>query len=115
MLMTVTPSVGRARAPVITSYSIHYTKLYEIRTSRLSRGLNAAHFLSAGSVSFARGLNDTPKIVALLWQRRVAVLVGLGCVPVAAVCALSLPMVAGRILDMVRAGAPRGDLSYNFV
>lgn len=30
------------------------------------RLLNALHFLSAGAVSFARGLNDTPKIVALL-------------------------------------------------
>jgi len=28
--------------------------------------LDAAHFLSAGVVSFARGLNDTPKIAALL-------------------------------------------------
>jgi PiT family inorganic phosphate transporter len=27
--------------------------------------IDAAHFLSAGAVSFARGLNDTPKIVAL--------------------------------------------------
>ena len=32
--------------------------------------MDAAHFLSAGVVSFARGLNDTPKIVAmlLLWK-----------------------------------------------
>jgi PiT family inorganic phosphate transporter len=29
-------------------------------------GLDFVHFLSAGSVGFARGLNDTPKIVALL-------------------------------------------------
>ena len=29
-------------------------------------GLDFIHFLSAGSVGFARGLNDTPKIVALL-------------------------------------------------
>jgi PiT family inorganic phosphate transporter len=28
--------------------------------------VDAVHFLSAGTVSFARGLNDTPKIVALL-------------------------------------------------
>ncbi len=28
--------------------------------------LDALHFLSAGAVSFARGLNDTPKIVALI-------------------------------------------------
>ena len=27
--------------------------------------LDSMHFLSAGAVSFARGLNDTPKIVAL--------------------------------------------------
>jgi len=31
-----------------------------------SRLLDAVHFLSAGAVSFARGLNDTPKIAALL-------------------------------------------------
>lgn len=30
------------------------------------RMLDAAHYLSAGVVSFARGLNDTPKIVAML-------------------------------------------------
>jgi len=29
-------------------------------------GLDVAHFASAGAVSFARGLNDTPKIAALL-------------------------------------------------
>jgi PiT family inorganic phosphate transporter len=28
--------------------------------------MDAGHFLSAGTVSFARGLNDTPKVVALL-------------------------------------------------
>jgi len=32
----------------------------------VQRGLDFIHFLSAGSVGFARGLNDTPKIVALL-------------------------------------------------
>lgn len=31
-----------------------------------TRLLDALHFLSAGAVCFARGLNDTPKIVALL-------------------------------------------------
>jgi PiT family inorganic phosphate transporter len=30
------------------------------------QAMDAAHFLSAGVVSFARGLNDTPKIVAML-------------------------------------------------
>lgn len=31
-----------------------------------TKTLDALHFLSAGAVSFARGLNDTPKIAALL-------------------------------------------------
>ena len=30
------------------------------------QSMDAAHFLSAGVVSFARGLNDTPKMAALL-------------------------------------------------
>jgi PiT family inorganic phosphate transporter len=32
----------------------------------VQKALDLVHFLSAGSVGFARGLNDTPKIVALL-------------------------------------------------
>lgn len=32
----------------------------------LERSVNAMHLLSSGAVSFARGLNDTPKIAALL-------------------------------------------------
>jgi hypothetical protein len=32
----------------------------------VQKALEVAHFISAGGMSFARGLNDTPKIVALL-------------------------------------------------
>jgi PiT family inorganic phosphate transporter len=32
----------------------------------VKRGIDAAHFLSAGAVCFARALNDTPKVAALL-------------------------------------------------
>jgi len=51
------------------------------------RILDAGHFLSAGAVSFARGLNDTPKIVALslvagtldlTWSILVAAVMALG-------------------------------------
>lgn len=35
-------------------------------STKRSRLLDAAHFLSAGAVCFARGLNDTPKMAALL-------------------------------------------------
>jgi inorganic phosphate transporter, PiT family len=38
-------------------------KMLEVKSPR---ALDVAHFISAGSVCFARGLNDTPKIVALL-------------------------------------------------
>jgi inorganic phosphate transporter, PiT family len=38
-------------------------KLWGVRSQQIVDGI---HFLSAGIVSFARGLNDTPKIVALL-------------------------------------------------
>ncbi len=33
----------------------------------VERVLNGLHFFSAGTVCFARGLNDTPKIAGLLW------------------------------------------------
>jgi PiT family inorganic phosphate transporter len=38
-------------------------KAWGVKNQRL---IDAAHFLSAGVVSFARGLNDTPKIVPLM-------------------------------------------------
>ena len=37
-----------------------------IKSSAAHTGLRAAHFISAGVVCFARGLNDTPKIAAML-------------------------------------------------
>jgi PiT family inorganic phosphate transporter len=39
---------------------------------QLSRILDTTHFLSAGGVCFARGLNDTPKIVAALIAAKAA-------------------------------------------
>lgn len=61
----------RAIAPAIT-LSIDEQESCRERYAGSFIGLGAqqvvdgAHFLSAGTVSFARGLNDTPKIVALL-------------------------------------------------
>jgi PiT family inorganic phosphate transporter len=45
-----------------------YTEKYdgEIFGITIQKVMDALHFLSAGVVSFARGLNDTPKIVGLL-------------------------------------------------
>lgn len=39
---------------------------------KVQRLMDSAHYLSAGAVSFARGLNDTPKIAALLLTLEVA-------------------------------------------
>ncbi len=65
---TLQPVAAPARWQVVVdSPSVcqrHYTHA-RIRLD-LNRILDGAHLLSSGLVSFARGLNDTPKIVALL-------------------------------------------------
>jgi PiT family inorganic phosphate transporter len=60
--------------------------------------MDAGHFLSAGIVSFARGLNDTPKIVALLliWK---ALDIRIGFAGVAFLMALGGLLNARRIAD----------------
>ncbi len=49
------------------SCAVQATEVYSGRLLGLSvqKALDILHFISAGAVSFARGLNDTPKIVAL--------------------------------------------------
>ena len=60
-----------------------------------SVALDHLHYLSAGAVSFARGLNDTPKIAALLL---VAPLFG----GVGTVLVVALPMALGGLLSARR-------------
>ena len=57
--------------------------------------LDHAHFVSAGIVSFARGLNDTPKIAAILLTTR-ALDTNLG---VAAFAAIAATMAVGGLLN----------------
>jgi len=57
-----------------------------------SKTLDRMHYLSAGAVTFARGLNDTPKIAALLL---VAPLFG----SVASTFAVAVPMALGGLLS----------------
>ncbi len=56
--------------------------------------LDQLHYLSAGAVSFARGLNDTPKIVALLLAAR-----GLGLNPSTGMVAVGIAMALGGFLN----------------
>ena len=57
--------------------------------------LDSAHFLSAGALSFARGLNDTPKIAALL-------LVGNLLSPTHAIIGVAIAMAIGGIVSARR-------------
>jgi inorganic phosphate transporter, PiT family len=60
--------------------------------------MDGAHFLSAGIVSFARGLNDTPKIVALLLLLK-ALDIRAGFVAVAMVMAVGGLISARRVAE----------------
>ncbi len=57
--------------------------------------LDGLHFLSAGVVSFARGLNDTPKIAALL-------LVGMTLPPGMAILLVGVAIAAGGLIGARR-------------
>ena len=61
-------ATGSALMQVTVDTSANCIRQYKGTIAGIScqKGLDAAHFLSAGAVSFARGLNDTPKIVALM-------------------------------------------------
>jgi PiT family inorganic phosphate transporter len=60
--------------------------------------VDAVHFLSAGAVSFARGLNDTPKIAALLLVAT-ALNISWGLVAVAIAMALGGLLNARKVAD----------------
>jgi PiT family inorganic phosphate transporter len=60
------------------------------------QALNTAHIMSAGVVSFARGLNDTPKIVAIIIAAQ-ALRIEMGMVLVALAMALGGIVNARRV------------------
>lgn len=64
----------------------------------VARALDAVHYLSAGAVGFARGLNDTPKIVALLIASE-AIAPTYGLALVAVVMALGGVVSARRVAE----------------
>src|SRR5581483_5918946 len=70
-------------------------RMLGVEAGRLLDGL---HYLSGGAVGFARGLNDTPKIVALLLAGE-AVNPSLGLALVAVVMAVGGVLNARRVAD----------------
>ncbi len=97
-----TPGVARAleiaSLPTVTLASEATCRVrYRGRLFGVGMGqtLDIAHYLSAGAVSFARGLNDTPKIAALL-------LVANALAPSTAIVGVGATMVVGGLLSSRR-------------
>lgn len=64
---TGTAAVMEARLPAAIAGSSRECAVHGLSPAvALPRSLDIAHYLSAGAVGFARGVNDTPKLVALL-------------------------------------------------
>ncbi|MBI2605076.1 MAG: inorganic phosphate transporter [Deltaproteobacteria bacterium] len=88
-------------AQAIPTVSVGTEATCQDRYSGTLLGVNAraaldfVHFLSAGMVSFARGLNDTPKIAALL-------LVGGTFSPTFTIISVAVAMAAGGLLNARR-------------
>jgi len=93
----------QAAAPVLSACVDEQSRCEERYAGRFwgigcQQAMDAAHFLSAGVVSFARGLNDTPKMAALLL---VLPLLGIrgGLVAVAVAIALGGLLSARRVAE----------------
>jgi PiT family inorganic phosphate transporter len=87
-------AVALAPSPPRVIVAVAPTSVCARRYAGISAGrlLDALHFLSAGAVGFARGLNDTPKIAALLLTAQALdIRWGLGAVTIA--------MAAGGLLN----------------
>jgi len=101
-LATYVPGAGAVRLSSGITLSVDQLERCERRyTGRVfgvdaQSALDRLHVLSAGAVGFARGLNDTPKIVALLVAAR-AVGVGSGMAVVAAAMAAGGVLYARRV------------------
>jgi len=61
--------------------------------------LDAAHYLSAGAVGFARGVNDTPKLLALLLPAQVLLPTGMAIPLLAGIMAIGGLLAAGRVAE----------------
>jgi len=87
-------ALAAVRLPTLTTGSEASCRVRyrgEVAGMGAGRLLDSAHYLSSGAVSFARGLNDTPKIAALL-------LVGDALTPNASILAVGIVIAAGGLL-----------------
>ncbi|MDA0323558.1 MAG: inorganic phosphate transporter [Verrucomicrobia bacterium] len=92
----------QAAAPAVTTCVAEQTQCAQRYAGRFlgvgcQQAMDAAHFLSAGVVSFARGLNDTPKMAALL-----LVLPALGARSSLVAVAVAVAIAVGGLLSARR-------------
>lgn len=95
----INPSVVGQKAAVISPQAIEQYQGEFIGISA-QKILDFFHFISAGIVSFARGLNDTPKIVGLLVVIN-ALDIRLGMLAVAAAMAIGGLLNAKKVGEMI--------------
>ncbi len=96
----LTPELALERAETLSTSlgtAVTCQQRYEGRLLGINcaKALDAAHYLSAGIMSFARGLNDTPKIAALF-------LIAPQMTPVGALTLCGVSIAAGGIISSRR-------------
>lgn len=94
MLFAPMPLTG----PRFSAGTVEECKVHPTGTRRLRLNINTAHWLSSGAASFARGLNDTPKIVAI----GAFALVPAGMTPHQILAAVAVAMAAGSLVVGMR-------------
>ncbi|WP_186405097.1 inorganic phosphate transporter [[Actinomadura] parvosata] len=94
------PTGGGVQVGTVTTCAVHRD-----RTARGFDVVTAAHWLSSGAASFARGLNDTPKIVAI----GTFSLVPAGMTITQVLLAVALAMVVGSLVGGLRVARRLGE------
>ncbi|MGI8916459.1 MAG: inorganic phosphate transporter [Chloroflexota bacterium] len=89
----------------ITTGTIAECRVHGAAVRRLGFNLTTAHWLTSGATGFARGLNDTPKIVAI----GTFALAPAGVAPQALLVATALAMAAGALLAGQRVARVLGE------
>lgn len=101
MLFAPTP----VSVPTLSAGTVQECKVHPTGTRRVRFDVNAAHWLSSGAASFARGLNDTPKIVAI----GAFALVPAGMTPHQILLVVAVAMAGGSLLVGIRVARRLGE------
>lgn len=89
----------------VTTGTMAGCRVHSTATYRLGFNLTTAHWLTSGATGFARGLNDTPKIVAI----GAFALAPAGVAPQTLLVATALVMAAGALLAGQRVARVLGE------